>query len=94
LATDLADLLVLRGVPFRQAHEIVGKLVRLAAEQGVGLDALSPDEYLGASSVLDAPSVRAIFDLQSAMAARKSVGAPAPENVAARLAHWQAHLSA
>ena len=52
LATDLADRLVLGGVPFRQAHEIVGKLVALAAERGVGLHKLPDADYLAASAVL------------------------------------------
>ncbi|HEY0673071.1 MAG TPA: argininosuccinate lyase [Longimicrobiales bacterium] len=47
LATDIADELVRRGVPFREAHGAVGKLLRLADEQGVSLAELSPDAWVG-----------------------------------------------
>jgi len=93
LATDLADGLVLGGVPFRQAHEIVGKLVAAAAAKGVGLDALTPDEFLAASSVLTPEVVKRTFDLDSAIEARKTTGAPSHTNVAERLSHWRQHLS-
>ena len=43
LATELADLLAQRGVPFREAHEVVGRIVRWCEERGEGLDALTPD---------------------------------------------------
>jgi len=93
LATDLADQLVLGGVPFRQAHEIVGKLVALAVEKQVPLNRLPPEDFLSASSVLDPKTVVATFEIQAAMAARRAPGAPSPENVAARLAHWDKVLS-
>jgi len=94
LATDLADGLVLGGVPFRQAHEIVGKLVAAAAAKGVGLDALTPDEFLAASSVLTPEVVKRTFDLDSAIEARKTTGAPSHTNVSERLSYWRQHLSA
>ncbi|CAN5486775.1 argininosuccinate lyase [soil metagenome] len=89
LATDLADQLVLGGVPFRQAHEIVGKLVALAAEKNVPLDKLPSADFLAASPVLTPEIIAATFDLQSALAARKATGAPSPDNIQARLAHWK-----
>ena len=46
-ATDVADLLVRRGVPFREAHGIVGGLVRHALEQGKRLSELTPEELAG-----------------------------------------------
>ena len=49
LATDLADYLVLRGVPFRQAHEVIGKLVALTLERKTGFAELSMDDYRAAS---------------------------------------------
>jgi argininosuccinate lyase len=52
-ATDIADLLVKRGVPFRQAHGIVGALVRSAVDQGKQLSELSPDEVAAAAPQLD-----------------------------------------
>ncbi len=52
-ATDVADLLVRRGVPFRQSHAIVAGLVRLAVEQGVSLSELSPEQLVEQSPLLD-----------------------------------------
>jgi argininosuccinate lyase len=52
-ATDIADLLVRRGVPFRESHGIVAGLVRTALEQGVALSDLSPEQLAEHSPVLD-----------------------------------------
>ncbi|UJA20067.1 argininosuccinate lyase [Thermoleophilia bacterium SCSIO 60948] len=52
-ATDVADMLVERGMPFREAHGIVGDLVRLAVETGRGLAELTPDELAERSELLD-----------------------------------------
>lgn len=93
LATDLADRLVEGGVPFRQAHEIVGKLVARAQESGVPLDRLDPAEFAAASAVLAPGVVKATFDLGAALVARRAVGAPSPENVARELARWSAQLA-
>ena len=92
LATDLADRLVEGGVPFRQAHEIVGKLVARAQEVGVALDKLAPEEFLAASPLLTPEVVRRTFDLESALKARRAPGAPSPDNVTRELARWTAQL--
>ena len=89
LATDLADSLVLGSVPFRQAHEIVGKLVARAAEKGVPLDQLPASDYLEASPVLSLEIVASVFDVPTALRARQAEGAPSPANVKSRLAHWK-----
>ena len=92
LATDLADRLVAGGVPFRQAHEIIGRLVARAQELGTPLDKLDPAEFLAASPLLTPEAVSANFDIDAAMAARRATGAPSPENVARELARWTARL--
>jgi len=92
MATDLADRLVLGGVPFRQAHEIIGRLVGLAAKKGVALNALSPEDFLEASPVLDRKTVKAVFSVTTGLAARRATGAPSPKNVSRRLAHWKGQL--
>jgi len=92
LATDLTDRLVEGGVPFRHAHEIVGKLVARAQESGVPLDKLDPAEFLAASAVLAPEVVSSTFELESALKARRATGAPSPENVARELARWSAQL--
>lgn len=92
LATDLADRLVLGGVPFRQAHEIVGKLVALSARKDVPLDRLDPADYLAASPVLQAGTIKAVFNVATGLSARGATGAPSPKNLAKRLAHWKKRL--
>jgi argininosuccinate lyase len=53
VATDVADLLVRRGMPFREAHAVVGSLVRHALEHDLGLSAIGPEELSGFSELLD-----------------------------------------
>ncbi len=93
LATDVADYLVLRGVPFRHAHEVVGKLVGQAARQGVPLDQLPLADFKAASDAIG-DDVRDIFDLARSLGARRATGAPSPENVRARLEHWHGIVTA
>jgi argininosuccinate lyase len=93
LATDLADRLVLGGVPFRQAHEIVGKLVGLAAKRGVPLHQLEDNEYLEASPVLKPAVIASTFNVATGLAARQAPGAPSAKNVTKRLAYWKKRLS-
>ena len=93
LATDLADRLVVAGVPFRRAHEIVGKLVSLAAERNVLLDELDPEEFMDAAPVLTPQVVREVFLVDNALAARRAPGAPSGANVAQRLAYWKRVLA-
>jgi argininosuccinate lyase len=93
LATDLADRLVLGGIPFRKAHEIVGKLVSAAAEKNVALNKLEPREFLAAAPFLTPQVVQETFQVRCALAARKASGAPSAENVAQRLAYWRKVLA-
>jgi len=93
LATDLADRLVESGIPFRQAHEIVGGLVARARERNVPLNGLPASEYASVSSVLTLELIQRTFNLDAAMSARKSIGSPSPANVARELAHWKAVLA-
>ncbi len=92
LATDLADYLVNHGVPFRKAHEVIGKAVALCAQRACGLPALTLADYQQLSPAFSA-DVFECFDLAKAMAARKATGAPSPQNVAAQLARWKAALA-
>ncbi len=88
LATDLADYLVLRGVPFRQAHEVIGKLVALTLERKTGFAELSMDDYRAASAAFG-EDVYAVLDVRRSLESRQGVGAPSFDNVRARLEHWQ-----
>jgi argininosuccinate lyase len=93
LATDLADRLVEGGVPFRKAHEIVGGLVARARDLNTPLDRLDSAEFLKASPILTPEIVKSTFQLQSAMAARKAIGAPSPDNISRELSRWRSQLS-
>jgi argininosuccinate lyase len=84
LATDLAEELVTRGVPFREAHEVVGEVVKLAEARGVDLDGLDPDELARLHPALDADVV-ARFDPQQAIDRRDGSNATATRSVAAQL---------
>ncbi len=88
LATDLADYLVLHGVPFRQAHEVIGKLVALCLERKVGFAELSMDDYRAASPAFG-EDVYAVLDVRRSLESRQATGAPSFANVAARLAEWR-----
>jgi argininosuccinate lyase len=79
LATDVADYLVVKGVPFREAHGIVGSLVREAEARGCDLAALPLDVYRAANELFE-DDVRTI-SVDSALAARDIPGGPAPERV-------------
>ena len=91
LATDLADYLVKRGVPFREAHGLAGRAVRLAEARGVPLDALSASD-LRALSPLFEDDVRAVFDFDRAMVQRAAPGGTAPSAVRAQIAQGRAWL--
>ncbi len=84
LATDLAEELVLRGVPFREAHEVVGEVVRRAEERGVDLDGLDPAELAELHPALDA-GVAVRFDPRQAVARRDAVNATAEASVREQL---------
>ena len=86
LATDLADYLVLRGVPFRQAHEVIGKLVALTLERKAGFAELSWKDYRAASPAFG-EDVYAVLDVRRSMESRRASGAPSFDNVRARLEH-------
>ncbi len=84
LATDLAEELVRRGVPFREAHEVVGEVVKLAEDAGVDLDGLDPQQLAAAHPALDA-SVAELFDPQAAIDRRDGVNGTATASVRAQL---------
>jgi argininosuccinate lyase len=80
LATDLADYLVEKGVPFREAHEAAGKAVAAAAESGTSIEALALETYQSLHPGFGS-DVRSVFDAQKSVSRRKSFGGTAPEAV-------------
>jgi argininosuccinate lyase len=92
LATDLADYLVRKGMPFRQAHHVVGAVVALAEEAGKPLNRLTLAELQSANKAFGRDAL-AVFDLKRAMAKRNLIGAPGTKEVAKQLARWREQLS-
>jgi argininosuccinate lyase len=81
LATDVAEWLVRRGVPFRVAHEVAGACVRAAEQRGVDLHDLTDEELASISPHLE-PSVRTVLDVAGSLASRDGRGGTAPIRVA------------
>jgi argininosuccinate lyase len=88
LATDLADYLVKKGTPFRQAHHAVGALVAVAEGLGKPLSQLTLAEFQAVEKRF-APDVLKVFDLQCAMARREMTGAPGTREVRKQLVRWR-----
>jgi argininosuccinate lyase len=83
-ATDLADYLVGKGLPFRSAHEVSGKLVRYCLAAGTALEDLSLDEFLSFSPLFEADVFEAL-SLDACVRVRSLPGGPAPDAVAVML---------
>ena len=92
LATDLAEELVRRDVPFREAHEVVGRLVAQADEQGIDLAELPPDVIAAAHDALDEDAA-ALLTVDQALARRNSTFGTAPSSVRAQLDRARARLA-
>jgi argininosuccinate lyase len=91
LATDLADYLVRKGMPFRQAHHLVGQVVALAESKGRKLNEITVNELqqLNPAFGNDAP---AVFDLASAMQRRTLTGSPGPREIQKQITRWRGLL--
>ncbi len=92
-ATDLADYLVRKGLPFRDAHEAVARAVRAAAERGVDLADLSTAELQAFAPVIGDDAAEALR-LEGSIAARDHVGGTAPVQVRAAIARARERLAA
>ncbi|PYJ03410.1 MAG: argininosuccinate lyase, partial [Verrucomicrobia bacterium] len=88
LATDLAEYLVKKGRPFRQAHHAVGALVARAEELNKPLDQLTLVEFQRVDDAFG-PDVIAVFNLGKAMARRQLAGAPGTRQVRRQLVRWK-----
>src|SRR5580704_8777568 len=84
-ATDLAEALVRRGVPFREAYKAVGALVAVAVDARVGLRSVDPQRALDIHPALDEQALRAL-DPAAAVAAKESLGGTGPRAVDAQIA--------
>jgi len=80
MATDLADYLVDKGIPFRETHVIAGKAVRVAGEKNVGLDELPFEAYQSLSPVFEA-DVYQVFDPMKSVEKRNAIGGTSLQSV-------------
>lgn len=87
LATDLADYLVERGVPFREAHHAVGAVVKLAEVQGKPLDQLATADVRKCHTGYG-DDWATVFNLQRAMAKRRGTGMPSPAQIKKQTTRW------
>jgi argininosuccinate lyase len=84
LATDVVDYLVLKGVAFRDAHHIVGALVKLSETLELPLDALPFDQVKAIDERIDEDWV-SVFSLERALKSRKQIGMPSFEQIASQI---------
>src|SRR5215472_11060149 len=92
LATEAADNLVRKGIPFRQAHDVVGKVLREAEKQGVSFTALPLEKLKQISPAFDADFAKSL-SVDAALAAKKVPGGTAPESVRAAIEDLEVRLS-
>lgn len=92
-ATDLADYLVKKGLPFRDSHEVVARAVRLAEEQQRELSEL-PLDILQSFSGLIEEDVYQVLSPEGSLHARNHIGGTAPAQVRAQVARWRQYLQA
>jgi argininosuccinate lyase len=91
LATDLADYLVRKKVPFRQAHEIIGQLTAYSLKHKKPFPEIKLVEYRKISKAFG-KDVYKVLDIDTALKARKGIGAPSPANVSRQLSKWKRKL--
>jgi argininosuccinate lyase len=92
MATDLADYLVGKGIPFRETHAIAGKAVRTAGESQLGLEEMSLEAYQALSPAFEA-DVYQVFDPLKSIEKRNAIGGTSPQSVKKQLAGIQRLLS-
>src|SRR5512138_219794 len=91
LATDAAEYLVERGVPFREAHEAVGKAAAAATRQRKGMSVLTAAEWRSFHPRFERDVLK-VFDARRSLRRRELVGAPGPRQVAKQIARWEKAL--
>ncbi|MDA0811759.1 MAG: argininosuccinate lyase [Verrucomicrobia bacterium] len=92
LATDLADYLVKKGVPFRNAHEVIGQLTAHSLKSGIAFQEIPLETYRSFSGAFE-QDLYSVLNVTTALKARKGIGAPSPSNVANELKKWKRQLA-
>jgi len=93
LTVDLADHLAAQGVPFRQAHELVGRAVRLAETRGVALDRMAADDWRSISPLFGEETA-GLFDVPAALERRTAIGGTSTRALEAQAASARDWLAA
>lgn len=88
-ATDLADYLTKKGLPFRESHDVVGSVVRLAQDRDCDLADLSLEALHSFSSLIEADVYEKALKLEASIAARDHIGGTAPNQVRRQVARWE-----
>ncbi len=88
-ATDLADYLTKKGLPFRESHDVVGCVVRLASERDCDLADLSLEELKGFSELIEEDVYEKALTLEACITARDHTGGTAPNQVRKQVARWE-----
>jgi len=92
-ATDLADWLVRAlGMPFREAHHVTGRIVRLAEERGLALEAVPLAEMQAIEPRIN-EDIFNVLSVENSVSSRRSFGGTAPENVRAQASAWLQRLA-
>ena len=91
-ATDVADYLVRKGIPFRNAHEIIGKMVLYCINNGKAIEMLTMEEFKSFSEKIDA-DVYTEISLEKCVSGRKLPGGPASESVMASISNGRSFLN-
>ena len=92
LATDLADYLVRKGVPFRETHHVSGRAVALAEARGCQINELSLQDYLGLHPKFE-EDVSAVFDFEASVERRQAIGGPSRVMIDRQVAVLRASLA-
>jgi argininosuccinate lyase len=92
LATDLVDYLVQKGVPFREAHHLVGRLVRLAETSGKPLNELTVTDFQSVDKRFGGDALKRL-DLKAAMAKRNLPGAPGTGELRKQILRWKRQVA-
>ena len=91
-ATDAADYLVNHGIPFRDAHGIIGRLVLMCIDKGISLDELPLDDYKSVSPVFENDIYEAI-SLKTCVEKRLTKGAPGPKAMLDAISEYDAYMA-
>ena len=86
-ATELAEWLVNKGIPFRDSHHIVGEVVKLAEEKSVKLNNLTVEELININPIFDETALN-VFKVKGALYRKKTYGSPNPDLVRAEIRKW------